>query len=103
MLKANTLLMSVLAFALLSILMIVAAIYWNEGRKEIFYLCGNFGQGVLKQDVIRQLDTGHFLRYQEIKSNPVSSIVVDSQINFGVYRCHIKLDKEQKVITATFN
>lgn len=100
--KAN-LLISVLLILILAVSLIVTAILWNEARKEIFYLCGNFSQGVLRHDVIRQLDTGSFLRYREIQSSEGSSIYVDSQINLGVYSCEIKFDENQKVIAAKFN
>lgn len=79
---------------------VVAAIYWNEARKEVVYLCGNFVKGVAQSSVLRQLDTGNFLQYQLETISTGSRIIVDSRLNFRLYQCIIEFDPEGKVVNA---
>ena len=81
-------------------LAVVAAVDWNEARKEVVFLCGNFAKGVSQSSVLRQLDTGDFLRYQIEKVSTGSRMKVDSMLNFGVYKCVIEFDSEEKVVHA---
>lgn len=85
--------------ALLAVLF-VAAFVWNESRKEIVYLCGNFTRGVSEESVRRQLDTGEFLTYQSSVTPSGSRIEVHSKYNLSLYRCNIDFDADGKVITA---
>jgi len=78
----------------------VASVYWNEARKEVVYLCGNFVKGVSQRSVLRQLDTGNFLQYQLEAISTGSRITVDSKLNFRRYQCIIDLDPEGKVLNA---
>ena len=73
----------------------------NEARKEVKYLCGNFGAGVSNESVLRQLGTGEFLRYSIYASPEGSRIIVDSLYTGTLYRCVIDLDANGKVIEAT--
>jgi len=84
----------------LAALVIVAAVYWNEARKEVVFLCGNFTKGVSRSSVIRQLKTGDFLRYQLEEVSTGSRMKVDSMLTFGVYECMIDFDPEDKVVQA---
>ena len=82
---------------------IIFGVVWNEARKEIFYLCENFSPGVSRDSVIRQLDTGEFLRY-EVQILPGGErIVIDSAYHFGVYRCAVDLDTAQIVLRREFH
>ena len=82
------------------VLILVALVYWNEARKEIVYLCGNFGKGVSEQSVLEQLDTGNFLKYRRNALSSGSQIEVDSSFNFAIYRCTIDFDLDGKVVNA---
>lgn len=79
--------------ALLGALLVVLTVVftWNEARKEVVFLCGNFAPGVSEESVNRQLDTGHFLRQRKETGSGGALIIVDSAWNFGVYRCVIEL------------
>lgn len=81
--------------------MVLVGLIWNEARKEIVFLCLNFGLGTTEQSVVRQLDTGNFLRYQVSALSERSRITVDSAYNLGLYRCIVELDPDQQVIRAT--
>ena len=79
---------------------IVATVYWNEARKEIVFLCGNFVKGVPKSSVLAQLDTGNFLQYRAEQLSDGSRIVADSKLNFSIYQCTIYFDSNDMVTRA---
>ena len=76
---------------------IIIGFVWNEARKEIVFLCSNFGPGTTAQSVITQLNTGSFLRYQRETHSERNRIYVDSAFNLGRYRCVVELDQDQIV------
>lgn len=80
--------------------LIVIGFVWNEARKEIIFLCSNFGAGTTEQSVITQLNTGSFLRYQKETHSGRNRIYVDSAFNFGRYKCVVELDQSLIVIAA---
>ena len=96
--RHTSLILSVLAlFAAL----FVAALVWNESRKEVVFLCGNFSRGVSEDSVRRQLDTGQFLTYQTAVTPTGSRIEVHSKYNLSIYRCNIDFDADGKVLRAS--
>jgi hypothetical protein len=78
----------------------ITAFYWNEARKEVVFLCGNFTGGVSQSSVLTQLQTGNFLRYQVKGTETGNRISVESVIGFGAPRCLIEFNKQDKVIQA---
>lgn len=89
--RQKALLLASLAAFLLAL---VGAFFWNEARKEVVFLCGNFTHGVSEESVVRQLDTGHFLRQTREAGSNGTRIFVDSAWNFGVYRSVIELGED---------
>ena len=85
---------------LILIAVLMAAFYWNEARKEIVFLCGNFERGATEQSVIRQLDTGSFLRYNAENFSSGKRIIVDSAYNLSMYKCIIDINVSGKVKEA---
>ena len=86
-----------------ALLLASGGLLWNEARKEIVFLCGNFHPGVTEGSVVRQLDTGHFLRYRRESLLQGERIVADSVYNFGVYTCSIDFDTNRVVTEARVN
>lgn len=82
---------------LLLIAVLVAVFYWNEARKEIVFLCGNFEKGISEESAVRQLNTGNFLQYHIKKIPSGKRIIVDSAYNLSMYKCVIDLDQDEKV------
>lgn len=82
---------------------IIFGVIWNEAHKEIFYLCENFAPGVNKDSVIRQLDTGEYLRYESQMLPEGQRIFIDSAYNFGIYQCIVDLDATQIVIRREYH
>ena len=87
-------LLSVIAFVLLT------GFYWNEARKEVIFLCGNFTKGVSEKSVRKQLDTGNLLNYRSEENSSGSRIEANSTLNFGSPQCTISIDMKGKVIEA---
>ena len=79
------------------------AFFWTSARDEVFYLCGNFVKGVTRDSVVRQLDTGEFLRYEQTNVGQGSRILVNSSLTLDVYTCTITLDQDDDVINAVFD
>ena len=85
-------LISILAFVIGIVILVMIAIYWNEARKEVVFLCGNFVQGVSEHSVGKQLDTGNLLRYRTEPTPFGKLIKVDSLYSFRLYTCTIDID-----------
>lgn len=79
------------------ILLVLAIFYWNEARKEIVFLCGNFTQGISEQSVRRQLDTGNFLSYRNKNVPSGELIIVESAYNLWMTKCIIDFDSSGQV------
>ncbi|MDX1586194.1 MAG: hypothetical protein R3222_05600 [Balneolaceae bacterium] len=75
----------------------VAGFYWNEARKEVVFLCSNFKAGVTEESVLRQLDTGNFLRYHSENLPDGKRIVVESPYSLYMYTCTIDFDSSAVV------
>ena len=93
MLKTVLVILGVVALALVGFV-------WNEARKEVVILCANFTPGVPEEGVVRQLETGHFLRYRGNGPKDGGKIIVDSAFNLGMYTCVIDLDTDRIVVRA---
>lgn len=90
-----------LALVLFLLFAIIAgAVYWNEARKEIVYLCGNFSEGVSLASVTGQLNTGMYSKYRILELSTGSRVELDSSLNFGLYKCIIELDEYDRVKQA---
>ena len=84
----------------LGVAVVVGAVYANEARKEVVFLCGNFRAGVPETSVRRQLETGHFLRYRTEDGPAGRRIVADSPLTLGLYRCVVGIDSSGTVRAA---
>ena len=73
------------------------AFYWNEARKEVTYLCGNFKEGITQSSVLEQLDTANFSSYK-IADTPTGKLIeFNSILNAGFFRCIIEINTEGNV------
>lgn len=92
-----------IAILLVVAVLAVSGFFWNEARKEIFYLCGNFAPGTTATSVHRQLATGSFLQARTTELPTGSRIVVDSWYNLRMSACSIEVDADGYVTSATFD
>ncbi|EKE84418.1 hypothetical protein [Idiomarina xiamenensis] len=83
-----------------------AAIYLgilsNEARKEVYYLCGNFKEGVSYSSVIRQVDTANLSSYKIKLMEGRTQIELSSALNFHFFTCTINFNAEKSVVSATY-
>jgi len=85
---------ALIVVALLFIVTVVAVFLWNEARKEVIFLCGNFAAGDSRQSVVEQLDTANLAGYKVITMPGGSRLEFESDLNFEVDKCVIELDSE---------
>ena len=90
----------IIAVIVLTALVVVAGFFWNEARKEIVFLCGNFEAGVSARSVRQQLGTGSFVRSREERIPSGSRIVAESRYPFVRPRCVIEMDPRGAVTEA---
>ena len=83
--------------AITALLVAAGLLVWNEARKEVVFLCGNFVPGVAGSSVRDQLDTGHFLRYRQRVTDTGSRIVADSAYTLGLHSCVVDLGSDDRV------
>lgn len=83
-----------------ALVLAVAAFTWNEARKEVVFLCGNFQPGVAESSVLAQLDTGHFLRYRSEETASGRRIISDSIYTLSAFRCVIDVGEDGLVSVA---
>lgn len=73
---------------------------WNESRKEIVYLCGNFVEGTPKNSVLRQLSTGIWLTFRVVEIPGGSHLTAKSTYNLNMYTCSIDFNADELVVAA---
>ncbi len=78
-------------------------IYWNEARKDILYLCGNFMQGDTREDVVRQLNTSNLVQHHTDVFATGSKLVASSYLHLGVFTCTVEFTRQGRVVAATAN
>ncbi len=77
---------------LLLVVIVISGFFWNESRKEIVFLCGNFVAGDPRQSVVEQLDTANLSSYKVITMPNGSRIEFESLLNVGIDKCIIELN-----------
>lgn len=102
--RSNIALSSKFIAALVGILgFLVFGFLSNEARKEVYYLCGNFSQGVAYSSVIRQLDTIRLSEYSIEESPSGKRVVHSSWLNFHLVHCDIQFNNDGVVTSALYD
>jgi hypothetical protein len=92
-----------LTITLLATCLTVYIVLWNAARDEVYYLCGNFSEGVELGSVISQLETANLSSYVKTEDKFGLKIIFSSKVNFSVYQYSIEIDKNNEVIEAFFS
>lgn len=71
-------------------------------RDEIYYLCGNFKEGVSYTSVLRQLDTVTLSTYEVERSEQGKRVIHSSALHFNLLRCEIAFAQDEKVSWASY-
>ena len=77
-------------------------LFFSEARNEIYFLCGNFTEGVPYSSVTRQLDTITLSDYSIQDTDNGSRIIHSSQINFRLLKCQIDF-VDDRVSSAVYD
>ena len=84
------------------IVTVVYAFFANEARKEIYYLCGNFGTASTIDDVKRQLDTSTFSSYIIDEQNNVTQIKHSSMLLLNFKSCTVSFENKGGFVSVTY-
>ena len=71
-------------------------------RDEIYYLCGNFREGVSYESVLRQLDTATLSTYTLKNSEQGKRVIHSSALYFNLLRCEIAFAQDEKMSWASY-
>ena len=86
---------------------ILALLIWVglvvEVRKEVFFLCSNFHQGMPIANVTQQLNTATLSSYSIEETQAGKLITHSSWIALQSVRCDITINPQGNVTTVTFN
>ena len=87
----------------ISIFSLVAfGFYSNEARKEVYFLCGNYGAGDALEHVVKQLNTVKLSEYKLEKFEQGKRITHSSKLNFHLVSCNIQFNPEEKVVSVSY-
>ena len=91
-----------IAFTALVVVAILWLVFsWFEAEQEVRILCSMFHSGLEREQVVRTLQTGEYLRYRTEAGADGSTISVDSLYNLGSSRCVIEFESD-RVVSATY-
>lgn len=86
-----------------SIVSLVAfGFYANEARKEVYFLCGNYGVGDSLEHVIKQLNTVNLSEYKIDSVEQGKRITHSSKLHFHLVSCSIQFTPEEKVVSVSY-
>jgi len=87
----------------ISIFSLVAfGFYSNEARKEVYFLCGNYGVGDSLEYVVKQLNTVNLSEYKVENIDQGKRITHSSKLNFHLVSCKIQFTPEEKVVSVSY-
>lgn len=82
---------------------IFIGVLFDAARKEVFYLCGNFKEGVAYSDVIRQLDTANLSTYSVERTQDSTQIKFSSAVNLHYFTCTINFNANELVVYSKYD
>lgn len=100
MLTQRRIAITLIALAI-TIAVVAAGVLWNEARKEVIFLCGNFSPGVSKQSVLRQLNTGHYIKINSSTLDGSEVMIASSVMPLVWTQCAITFSPQESVTSAT--
>ncbi len=82
--------------------LLVLYFFINEARKEIYFLCSNFGAGDSFGHVVRQLDTVNLSEYSIEETEQGKRIIHSSKLNLHIVSCNIELNLQDEVVSVSY-
>lgn len=83
-------------------MLVVFGFYSNEARKEVYFLCGNYGAGDSLDNVVKQLNTVNLSEYRVENIEQGKRIIHSSKLNFHLVSCNIQFTPEDKVVSVSY-
>jgi hypothetical protein len=84
------------------LLVVVYTFFAVAAKDEIYYLCGNFKEGVSYTSVLRQLDTVTLSTYEVERSEQGKRVIHSSALHFNLLRCEIAFAQDERVSWASY-
>ncbi|MGQ8364268.1 hypothetical protein [Glaciecola sp. 1036] len=81
------------------LLLVIYGFIYNEARKEVYFLCSNFVEGMPKVIVEEQLATAQWSTAIEPHARELISY---SALNLYIHQCTIEFDLQRKVTSAKY-
>ena len=103
--KIKTPKINIIKLLLFFCVLLVLAIYGfiaNEARKEIYYLCGNFGTLDTLSNVVRQLDTSTFSSYTLNKQASKTELKHSSMMLLNFKSCNVTFDSNNELVSVVY-
>lgn len=88
---------------LVSLVLAFYALAGIAARDEIYYLCGNFKQGVSYASVVRQLETSSLSDYLREDVETGIRIVHSSVFHLHAVKCTVGFDANQDVTRSVYS
>lgn len=89
-------------FLFLSLAYIYGVISWFEAEKEVRILCSMFPKGIKADNLIKTLENGHYLQYQEIGHGDTQHIHFGSRADLRNFACNLVI-KNNVIELNTFS
>lgn len=86
-----------LVTALVLIAILALGFLFNESRKEVYYLCGNFTADTSLASIQRQLDTANLSSTLNEVAGHNRSLVFTSEWSGRIFQCRIELNPDNSV------
>ncbi len=83
-------------------ILVVFGFYSNEARKEVYFLCGNYGAGDSLENVVKQLNSVNLSEYRVENIEQGKRIIHSSKLNFHLVSCNIQFTPEDKVVSVSY-
>ncbi len=83
-------------------MLVVFGFYSNEARKEVYFLCGDYGAGDSLDNVVKQLNTVNLSEYRVENIEQGKRIIHSSKLNFHLVSCNIQFTPEDKVVSVSY-
>lgn len=83
-------------------MLVVFGFYSNEARKEVYFLCGNYGAGDSLENVVKQLNSVNLSEYRVENIEQGKRIIHSSKLNFHLVSCNIEFTPEDKVVSVSY-
>ena len=82
-------------------LVVTYIVFAWAARNEIFYLCGNFKEGVSYASVVRQMETSNLSVHLTEELERQTHIYQTSMLHLHLLQCRVEVDRDQQSVVES--